>query len=1728
MLHYSYILSLQTCKILFHFYINIFKDLILTESSQYLDYINDLIEGIIQFPYKINEDDNNNIFNFIINLFEEYFVKNLDMKMKINKSYIWQKLLRNKMISNNEEKQGMKLLTKFLVNIYKYNIDINFLFDNIYKYSATDLNYYINSLHFLSELFKTEEKRKKDFTNFHIKCGFYIPKNNPLILENIKFKENEFSLIFSFRIIKSEKNAKQGKENEEEIILFNLSNNVHGNVVIRFIINKNKTVTIIYGNTKWALDKITIRDNKDYLVCLTQSYTSKKNKKLFFFINNVDKDKKELNTKANNKNNSKINKNVIEYDTFSSKSSYPYFESEMILELGKKNFNGIFGDFLIINKKLEENNISNLFNLNGYYYLLGNINDQYDLINKLDNFYSENSDNIKAFKDSKFKCILKILSFKLNNAFAKNYRELKVENFGILKHKDNNQIIKVVDLMYSIDFFYNKNGLEFLLFQLHNIFNNTNDDDNKSSKPKKESLKFSYFILSLLIILYNNKNQGINIQLDNKIYDLLLKYSEFYNIHNYYTHRNVILSILLDDTFFDQKTLVKSRNILLHLLTIINELNSDKVNINKELLLKILNLDFIFTSKEYHHKLYIKIILSLLLNKDNRMFHETIIKTIIHIKNEIKLYHYLKCIYINFDALKNILLNEPKLITFLKKYPKKELYYFHCKYCFNSLFLIYQIKQELIKDEEKSNDKKNDLKQNTNIINSIQDRDFFFKYIESFIKCKYINFYKISNEKKLMFIKNKCLLSNGDNKKNINKKKDNKDNKDKDIILYIESNIMDNYNFNIILLNFDSIVNDLFTINNIYYENLKNKLKKNGNNINSDENNEEKEIIDYIFNIIKNFWEELLNYYNTKKTKISQDQISFLNKLLSLKGTETFFRMYLMHDYNSALNFLHSIIELSIDKIKHPFYFNYIEIDENIDKDDKENNDKIKNEITKFIILKINENNDIIEDIINYNRGLLIIIMNDIIKNKVKLSTEIEKYFIMYLKGLSENKFFYNKSLFKSKAGEYSNLLEIALNILFDIYKASNFSENYNKIINEFIIVKKKSVFSLIDEESIKGNQINNKKEDYLNILYTIYFLIYFIEKEKDFIDNNIQIHIDGKKSSDINPIVFIQKIINTTFNNSKEIYKLKINSKKSFRYNNQKFNNENLESYHALYNYYSLNINKSFELEDIEKCYNEKKNSFSKTRSINFRESKNRNKDFDRNISFDKTDASEKIFVVKLYNDDNTNEKKEDIPIQIIDDYIPKNENNNENNKEINNQKDNDLNMKKFHNSISSFRRKKEISYDSSKFLNEKEKENKNKDNKNDEGINKNKDNINENKEGYNNENVNENNKKEEININNEIKKEEKESNEEITKCVINDDTNTNDKNIINEEIKNNEVEDEKTIKTSEITSLKEVSKTENNNSQNNNTETNENNLRSYTRINLEDDSNNNINLHKEKDLSNLINEINIPMVYYKQLINYTQLYYTKMLANPKINYIWKIFTYSFRDILFNNKNFIKVSKSFEVFSQNYKLEMSSEEEKKYRLHYPTKIKNFICNDYYRPFLKPDLKFFNRQSLTISHSYLPIKAIERIKLEDKFSRLKFVKFCPINESEKELKRFYCENVSYKGSIFGKMFLMDSFMVFVNMSFSNIKKCVETIRFFLYSKEDTKKYKNINKVILFYYNEIKEIIARRFCLKYIGYEIFLKDGRSYLFNFFTPDKFSDFTNSISSKNKEILINEPIF
>ena len=97
----------------------------------------------------------------------------------------------------------------------------------------------------------------------------------------------------------------------------------------------------------------------------------------------------------------------------------------------------------------------------------------------------------------------------MNNRFIKDRKEIKIENYGFLRHKENNEI-KIIDFIFSIDSFYNKNGIEFLIFQLHNISNiiigdnNNNDNINLFNIYLYETLKFFYDIM----IIIDDDNTG--------------------------------------------------------------------------------------------------------------------------------------------------------------------------------------------------------------------------------------------------------------------------------------------------------------------------------------------------------------------------------------------------------------------------------------------------------------------------------------------------------------------------------------------------------------------------------------------------------------------------------------------------------------------------------------------------------------------------------------------------------------------------------------------------------------------------------------------------------------------------------------------------------------------------------------------------------------------------------------------------------------------------------------------------------------------------------------------------------------------------------------------------------------------------------------------------------------------------------------------------------------------
>ena len=164
-------------------------------------------------------------------------------------------------------------------------------------------------------------------------------------------------------------------------------------------------------------------------------------------------------------------------------------------------------------------------------------------------------------------------------------------------------------------------------------------------------------------------------RINSEIYNILL---EFVSIceSDYYDERNLILSILLDDSFFDQKKILKEGKILQSLDFILSHSLYDEEEeqiFDTEILYKIFNLQFIFQSKDYNHKLYMKIILELLMTKRPKIIKKIFIY-IINLKEEDILYHFLKTIFVKFKELKKIITEEKNIFNrfrnFLRWYSK--------------------------------------------------------------------------------------------------------------------------------------------------------------------------------------------------------------------------------------------------------------------------------------------------------------------------------------------------------------------------------------------------------------------------------------------------------------------------------------------------------------------------------------------------------------------------------------------------------------------------------------------------------------------------------------------------------------------------------------------------------------------------------------------------------------------------------------------------------------------------------------------------------------------------------------------------------------------------------------------------------------------------------------------------------------------------------------------------
>ena len=1767
-----------------------------------LYFINDLFEALINIPRElINKDIHIQLIDELIsildnNLFSSHYY------LELNKLQIWFKLLGNKIMNLDVNEKNNSIYPKiilFLVKIYKYNFQNSFYFQNIYEKSAISFDYFINSLDFLLALFKEEEKKRAN-PEFQIKNGFYIYNNIPLSLKNVKFKINSYSLIFSFKLTKIE-------NNKENIILFNLENNDHKNIM-KIIINKNDHILKIFDgkNNEWNTG-IIIESNKDYLICLSQEYKS--------FVKEI----KEINLFINDKANL--------FNFYTSKTiGYPDFDQNLTLDLGKSNFEGIFGELIIINKLIKKENINHLFNLKeNYADIICSINYNNSLLFR-NKKYVKNDKDLSFFNNLKYNCVLKILTYEFHS-LLKDSKSVTIKPYGELKYSNkitNNQLkIRIYSLNYSIFNFPYQHGIEYLIFQLHKIISMSENDEllnfylyktlffvleyiklassfyifpQKDKNKFKQEKKYTVFVLSLIILL-NTKQR--NIQLDEKIRDLLLQFSQIYREKKAILSLQMNISLLLSEKLYKSSD-IKNYNKLFDEMILNNNIQEKSI-INKEILYKFLLLDDILKSSDIKHKKYMKVIWSFIMFKKNikkrkkdininnnmKIFMRYFIK----IKNPKKIYHYLKMIYFKIDSFK----------TYFEEFEEFKNYIFsndnkiinnNYKYCQYNQILCFLIKDILIKD--KFVKKENLIEQ----LNNMKNPDYIY------IRYIFIHHFNIDNKPKFSFIKSSLNYEN-----------------EMDLLKHF----IQNKNFNFFsLFDLNSFIDKLNLIINYFYFLYEQFLKK--------ENKKLELLLKKSIKLILDFLDAILNTEEFKKNKslnnLSDDCIiqnkrnksikdnkntnisnkknenytlinNFINELLSSSEVKSLFILYFKVYKESELKefeIIDNSISNTIDKIYNPFYLYIIlpqiQLNNNIHK-----SKYYKNELLKIII-----NNIINKNSYNYVKGNInkTLILNSIItlirinhivtENYIVITQDLEKSFIKYLEYLLKNHFLYSKIIFdinliedditirkeenspkkpNSHKSSYNNLKEsknnkflseIILDIIFHLIKIRKNHELISLLYNYLKINDNSSIFFKVDEYFCleKNNNNNNYQNNIIdllnsskivtaycfginmnNILFCLYFLIFFIYKQESFsaIKENEK---ESKDSKENELTILTNKILEILFNDCINVFKLyskkfkKIKSNKdsndfkfktyeflfdhfSSKYKDNKFNFSQGESIYSYFipilekqktlstnkhklsifitrrsqsnlnetNFFSFSKSRfrketyfpteqSIRLEDIVKEENiESKNTnklyLERPRSLSQNIKSNTNKVKKTN----EKKENDKKNITKTASDDG-NEYPNNI---IIEEEIPQNEKINYDDiipsseqvlKDFKNNIDKpELNYTMDNNSSSE--EESESGVDSLNCNSEYKCNNPLKNIIEEKSIAQKKSNFYLNKKSC----------FSSINLQNDLLSSEKllfsQDNETIQK----------EENIVNRDNRNFR----KTTQFFPIHSEKV-----------NNT------IIIEGANHIEDEE------KGHQFLNDKLKEIDTPTFYFKNCFEKNEPKWLTIVFIPK-RMIFKIFGYSFKNYIFNNRRFDKLKKAFKIKYKNIELEKSIPEEAYYCLNYPSKLKNFTCNDYYKPFLKPMLNFFDNDYFQKAHSYIKNEIIKNdINEIDKFTEIKYEKlilrFKEKKKSEQELKvKIRCENISNKGSIFGFIYFGNSLMIFKDESNKDerlLKNLAENRKlFYLLSSDEIDRLKNTNKYILIYFSDIKEIILRKFCFTEIAYEIFMKDGRSYFFNFFS-------------------------
>ena len=239
-----------------------------------------------------------------------------------------------------------------------------------------------------------------------------------------------------------------------------------------------------------------------------------------------------------------------------------------------------------------------------------------------------------------------------------------------------------------------------------------------------------------------------------------------------------------------------------------------------------------------------------------------------------------------------------------------------------------------------------------------------------------------------------------------------------------------------------------------------------------------------------------------------------------------------------------------------------------------------------------------------------------------------------------------------------------------------------------------------------------------------------------------------------------------------------------------------------------------------------------------------------------------------------------------------------------------------------------------------------------------------------------------------------------------------------------------------------------------------------------------------------------------------------------PKQNLIEQIFAIYFIKKLFYNEPFVKMRNYYKYLIYKETGEIINMVN---YLNYPTIMKNYIPKNFYFGglFLKHDLNFFSDDYFNISHPYFIDKAqksnINRI-FKKKSNQNDINRFI-VNKSDLNNNMFYVDLITNRRVIFGEL-IVSKYLIYFHSKDKNLflkgKSEKEISKWILCSPECD--YSSKKKKIYIFRDEILEIINRRFLYSFQACEFYLKNGKSYYFNFYSEEKKIKFFSLFSKKN----------